>query len=602
VAVSSLLNPGSIVRERSGGGSPSGAANFITGGSTLGRGIVSNAANKIVQFNRASVSGVAARPPDLGSMISTLSTNILNNVQNQVSSINNNVTQLVTQRLAEVRENYRSRLDKIDAARPNAILGNFLSLYREAIGYIQFLGNPKNVKTLGNNLRALQRIFRDTFRVGRMVRKTIGRIVKQLSGLPQATGGPGGINLDIRVPGGGLKRTAPRGIMRAMRRRPGMMLGGAALAGGLGTAVVSGMMNRGGGVQAASSGESAIPPVLLDRFGSILERFSKAIEHFASPPQSSGDSISDPGGGSTSQPDSGAESPGGSPGGSMAPADVSGNYNAAEKALIATVTQSEGTSGDKGYNTVYGGAVVPELTQMTLGELYSASKLGGDNAIPDRLGGGVIPYHVDQHNSSASGAPQLMPETLKGLVNSGRFSWDQTFDKNTQNAIILALARDRMGGKPITAENVKRYMPELGKEWASMSQYHGQTTTTAGESISLFEKNLRYFQGQPSTAEPAKQDESTVRSATIKREDQQQIAQTVSQPPASTTPQITVAPINLSSPQTQTRGGGGGGGAAASGGGGGGKQAGPSVPFLSPSNNDNFLLLYSKMVYNIVDG
>ena len=601
MAVSSLLNPGSIVRERSGGGSSSGAANFITGGSPLGRGIVSNAANKIVQFNRSSVSGVAARPPNLGNMISTLSTNILNNVQNQVSSINNNVTQLVTQRLAEVRENYRSRLDKIDAARPNAILGNFLSLYREAIGYIQFLGNPKNVKTLGNNLRALQRIFRDTFRVGRMVRKTIGRIVKQLSGLPQATGGPGGINLDIRVPGGGLKRTAPRGIMRAMRRRPGMMLGGAALTGGLGTAVVSGMMDRGGGVQAASSGEGAIPPVLLDRFGSILERFSKAIEHFASPPQSSGDSISDPGGGgSTSQPDSGAESPGGSPGGGMAPADVSGNYNAAEKALIATVTQSEGTAGDKGYNTVYGGAVVPELTQMTLGELYSASKLGGDNAIPDRLGGGVIPYHVDQHNSSASGAPQLMPETLKGLVNSGRFSWDQTFDKNTQNAIIIALARDRMGGKPITAENIKAYMPELGKEWASMSQYHGQTTTTAGESISLFEKNLRYFQGQPSTAEPVKQDEPTVRSATIKREDQQQIAQTVSQPPASTTPQVTVAPMNLSSPQTQT--GGGGGGAAASGGGGGGKQPGPSVPFLSSSNNDNFLLLYSKMVYNIVDG
>lgn len=598
MVASSILNPGSIVRERSGGGSPSGAANFITGGSPLGRGIVSNAANKIVQFNRASVSGVAARPPDLGSMISTLSTNILNNVENQVSSINNNVTQLVTQRLAEVRENYRARLDKIDAARPNSILGNFLSLYREAIGYIQFLGNPKNVKTLGNNLRALQRIFRDTFRVGRMVRKTIGRIVKQLSGLPQATGGPGGINLDIRVPGGGLKRTAPRGIMRAMRRRPGMMLGGAALAGGLGTAVVSGMMDRGGGVQAVPSSEGAIPPVLLDRFGSILDRFSKAIEHFAKPPTSSKDNFS--GGGSTTQQDPGQEDPGGTPGGGGTPADVSGNYTAAEKALIATVTQSEGTAGDKGYNTVYGGAVVPELTQMTLGEIYEASKLGGTNRIPDRLGGGVIPYHVDQYNSSATGAPQLMPQTLKGLLDSGRFSSDQVFDKNVQNAIIIALARDRMGGKPVTAENIKAYMPELGKEWASMSQYHGQSTTTAGESISLFEKNLRYFEGQPSTAEPAKPDESIVRSATIRKETQQQIAQTVAQPPASTTPQVTVAPLNLSSPQSQGGGGAGAGEQVVIGGG--GKQPGPTVPFLSSSNNDNFLLLYSKMVYNIVDG
>jgi hypothetical protein len=27
-----------------------------------------------------------------------------------------------------------------------------------------------------------------------------------------------------------------------------------------------------------------------------------------------------------------------------------------------------------------------------------------------------------------------------------------------------------------------------------------------------------------------------------------------------------------------------------------------SIPFLSPTNTDNFLTLYSKMVYNIVDG
>jgi hypothetical protein len=31
-------------------------------------------------------------------------------------------------------------------------------------------------------------------------------------------------------------------------------------------------------------------------------------------------------------------------------------------------------------------------------------------------------------------------------------------------------------------------------------------------------------------------------------------------------------------------------------------QSGPSVPFLSATNNDNFLVLYSRMVYNIVDG
>jgi len=32
------------------------------------------------------------------------------------------------------------------------------------------------------------------------------------------------------------------------------------------------------------------------------------------------------------------------------------------------------------------------------------------------------------------------------------------------------------------------------------------------------------------------------------------------------------------------------------------QKHGPSVPFISSSNDDNFFVLYSKMVYNIVDG
>jgi len=32
------------------------------------------------------------------------------------------------------------------------------------------------------------------------------------------------------------------------------------------------------------------------------------------------------------------------------------------------------------------------------------------------------------------------------------------------------------------------------------------------------------------------------------------------------------------------------------------QQNGPTQPFLSPSNPNNFLTLYSRMVYNIVDG
>ena len=58
-------------------------------------------------------------------------------------------------------------------------------------------------------------------------------------------------------------------------------------------------------------------------------------------------------------------------------------------------------------------------------------------------------------------------------------------------------------------------------------------------------------------------------------------------------------PAEVSSAGGQSQGGGGGGGGSAppppSGG-------SPSVPFLPAGNVDNFLVLYSKMVYNIVDG
>ena len=87
-----------------------------------------------------------------------------------------------------------------------------------------------------------------------------------------------------------------------------------------------------------------------------------------------------------------------------------------------------------------------------------------------------------------------------------------------------------------------------------------------------------------------------VAAAPTKATSQQQIAQQVSQPPAAQQP--VVMPINLGGGGQQQTGGGG-----SSGGGGGGSQgSGPSVPFLPAGNPDNFLVLYSRMVYNIVDG
>jgi len=81
-----------------------------------------------------------------------------------------------------------------------------------------------------------------------------------------------------------------------------------------------------------------------------------------------------------------------------------------------------------------------------------------------------------------------MPETLRGLVNSGRFSWSDTFSPATQNKMILALARQ--GG--INIENMNEsQMTKAGNIWASLTPRYGQTSRTASQSMSVYRKNLQ---------------------------------------------------------------------------------------------------------------
>ena len=155
-----------------------------------------------------------------------------------------------------------------------------------------------------------------------------------------------------------------------------------------------------------------------------------------------------------------------------------------ERALIDTIRSVEGTSGPQGYNTVYGGAVVPQLTQMTLGELYDAIKLGGTDAIPERLGGGKIPFKKDRYNSSASGALQVMPETLRGLVNSGNYTWDTVFSPETQDKMFLQLNRE--AGVDINNPDFNK----VGQVWAGASPALGQTTRTASDTMSIYNQKL----------------------------------------------------------------------------------------------------------------
>jgi hypothetical protein len=106
-----------------------------------------------------------------------------------------------------------------------------------------------------------------------------------------------------------------------------------------------------------------------------------------------------------------------------------------------------------------------------------------------------------------------------------------------------------------------------------------------------YEDFLKMYKGVP--AAPVLPTPAQVAAAPTATQTRQQIAQQVAQPPAMQQP--VVMPINLGGGGQQQTGGGVSAPPPSQG-------SGPSVPFLPAGNPDNFLVLYSRMVYNIVDG
>ena len=126
MAIKPAINPGVAVAERP--ATLSGAMNFISGGQTLGTWIVASAANKIVGFQRGAAA-VAPKAPDLGSIINTLSTNILSNVENKLQSVNQNIQQVIQNKFLSQLGEYQKRIQEITSNPPNKILENFLKQY-----------------------------------------------------------------------------------------------------------------------------------------------------------------------------------------------------------------------------------------------------------------------------------------------------------------------------------------------------------------------------------------------------------------------------------------------------------------------------------------
>lgn len=582
MAIRSPINPQTIVRERQ--ATMPAAMNFISGGSPLGSSIVSSAANKIVGFQRGSAA-VAPRPPDLGSIIKTLSSNILTNVENRVQSINQNVNNIVNQSLRTFGQDYQDRIKQVDDAKPSGILANFLKLYQQAIGFIQFLGNRKNVKTLGDNLQVLQRIFTETFEVAKIIRQTIIKIVKQLSNLPTASAGGGGLNLDIKVPGGPLKRSAPKGMMNMLK----MAGTGAAIAGGGALAVNALSSTFGGGeeVQAVpSTGSEGLSGPILDRFNAILERFSVAIDSLskkksapAPPPASSGG-----GGGTQEKKDTGGGGGGG--GGGMVTA--TGSEQQKTEALIAGEegVRLKAYKDSGGVPTIgYG-----ETKGVRLGDTITKEK-----AVV-RLRSSIESHRKVAIKQVGAEKWNKLDENTKAVLTSVAYNYGSLPDRimpavktgdsekiaqslsllHGDNGGILKARRERESGFIRTGSS-----PKLDKDFLA----GGKLATTGTTTPTLTAATTT----TPTPAKPG------VAPAGTPAATQQQIAQTVAQPPPQQQSQVTMAPMNMSTPQPQSPPSSGGGQPAQ-------MSSGRQAPPMGASNDDNFFILYSKMVYSIVDG
>jgi hypothetical protein len=627
MAIKSALRPESIVR-RNPINSQS-AQNFISGGAPLGSSVVSSAANKIVGFQRAAVKPVT---PDINSIVSTISSNILNQVDNSIRNAtnitnrqvdgklqqvasntinqiqqirqqqNSQVTQLQTvvqnirQQTAnftkQLSDNYQKRLRDVDAAKPVGILDKFLDAYKNALGFVNFFGSGKNIKQLRESLATLKTSFTESFEIAKLIRQTILKIVNQLSNLPQASpGGSPGLNLDIDVPGGPLRRTTPRSA-RIGRRGAGLL--------GLGLGAVGGGM----AVNALADSDrlqsipqiSNIPTGLVDTFAFIVNKFANAVEEMikgSSAKTGQGPSTSSPGGGAPSPAPSSspASSPGGMPSGpsSYSPGTIPKEV-------------SKDTSFTKGVTDISKKYNIPED--------YLYAVMGFET------GGTFSPSIKNKAGSGATGLIQFMPDTAKGLGTSTdalskmtrteQLKYVDKYFEGTLNKggslsdVYMSVLFPAAVGKP---DNFVLF----GK--GAMSGYTGRAyTQNAGldlnkdGSVTKEEASKKVKEYLPKTSQvKGGMGGLGVDPSMFAPEERAKLAMSISQPPPSQAKPSVVTLPGITGGQQQSSGGGGGGqviipptnplG-----------DSGPSIPILPSSDSANFLTMYSKIVYNIVDG
>lgn len=535
-------------------------------------------------------------------LVSSVSANNKETVVEKRNQITNLVKNLISnyKNIFPLNQNQKEVVKKQEGIKP---FGGFFDNLKKAASFIAFFGSKKNLDRIAKNIQNLKDTFIKTFDIAKLLRKAIKKIFKQLSDIKP--GGGGGIldNIFSAVSGfisgllGGLipegnkdnrsgrqgqipqrgRQTSGMKIPRFPGGKVGKLIAGAGLATGAGAAISG--LSQPGQTEEIEPAETTLeaPGSVLDKFNSVLDRFDRILDGMlkGKKPDKSTSPASSGGGASP-----GGAGPGG--GGEMPPGPSSYSPGTIPEEVSQDISFTKGvTDLAKKYN-------VPED--------YLYAVMGFET------GGTFSPSEKNKAGSGATGLIQFMPKTAEGLGTSTdalskmtrteQLKYVDKYFEGTLNKggslsdVYMSVLFPAAVGKP---ENYVLF----GKGAQS-----GYTGTAYRQNAGLDLNG----DGSITKAEAAKKVEAYLPQSSQAKPVQVQPNQTNPQSPSAgpsqqTQPQVTVVPIGGQAPQVQSVPSGSGIIASPP-----PKQNGPTAPFLPSANPNNFLTLYSRMVYNIVDG
>ena len=263
----------------------------ISGGQTLGSGVVESAANNIAGFKRAGTSSVAPKVPNIAALIQGISTNIISNVENIAGGVKNVIQGGIT--------NVKNIFGRKEAEEdPNKIMSEFLGLYQKALDYIKFFADPKQIQGFDKAIKLYQDSLKSTGDTVVTIRKFVKKMIKDFLKLKNelANMGGGGFQLPrLPLPGRGQQRQPrrPRPRTRVPRGRRGKLGLGLLGLGLLGGGLAAGSRFIGGNEEKQQTSEG-ISQELITKFDGILDKFDDALSALESLTASAASGEGDP--------------------------------------------------------------------------------------------------------------------------------------------------------------------------------------------------------------------------------------------------------------------------------------------------------------------